>query len=533
MSKEANEPNSKAAHMNSPSNGDEQAADTFIQDCLSALSGKQIDSTIDNTNAKLRPAASGLTKTEPTPLSLVTDGTEPLEQLSQPETNVNEKHAQIQNEEIGLSEQISLPTSPPAPLSVSSAAASIAATPPTPQLPPTKRRRSEIADMHPVHLATSTFLSLVMVLALLLVARLLVPSLVESIRYGWYRGQLRAEYEVSGERLQSVSLDSLADVSQLVSQRAGPSVVHINLLSDRKTLDPIYKYQGQGSGFVVDSSGYILTNQHVVDDVGAIEVTLSDGRRLPAELIGSDPLTDLAVLKVSATGLMAVDWGDSHTVVVGTPVWAIGSPFGLQQTVTFGIISGKHRVDFTGSLETRSVQGTPYSDLMQSDVALNPGNSGGPLVNSLGQVIGVNAAILGETFRGVSFSIPSRVAKQVAEQLIALGEVPRGWLGVQLKDPTDDDRFDKNGVPLAGVCVAGFPRGLPSPAQKAGLLIGDKIVSFEGEKVNSSADLMRMIGESTVGKTVSIEVERASKQLFFNIALERRATELSTTGVGR
>lgn len=400
------------------------------------------------------------------------------------------------------------------------------------------RSRPSSRQTQPLHLAASTFLSLVMVLGLLLLARFIVPSLVENVRYGWHRGQLRAEYELSDERLRTVSLDSLADVSQLVSQRTGPSVVHINLLRDAETITkfesligsrahPSFKYEGQGSGFVIDSSGYILTNYHVVEATGEIEVTLSDGRQLRAAIVGTDPLTDLAVLKVEATDLLAADWGDSDKVGVGTPVWAVGSPFGLQQTVTFGIISGKHRVDFQSTREAQSIQsGTPYGDLMQSDVALNPGNSGGPLVNAMGQVVGVNAAILGETFRGVSFSIPSRVARRIAEHLINEGEVPRGWLGVELVDLPSQEKFDDAGTPRAGVRVKRFPTDLSSPARNAGMYVGDLIVSFEGAAVTSVADLIRRIGETPVGATVAIEVERDGDMVEFQIRLERRSARL-------
>lgn len=406
------------------------------------------------------------------------------------------------------------------------------------------RSRSERAgvtrDVHPVHLATSTFLSLVMVLVLLLLARLIVPSLVESVRYGWYRGQLRAEYELSGQRLKSVSLDSLADVSQLVSQRMGASVVHIDLLPDDASLAQLESLlgrkpskastlAGQGSGFVIDKSGYIMTNYHVVENVGNVEVTLSDGRRLPARIVGTDEMTDLAVLKVEANDLLPIEWGSSDEVIVGTPVWAVGSPFGLQQTVTFGIISGKHRVDFRSTKDSYSLNGrgnTPYGDLMQSDVALNPGNSGGPLVNSLGQVVGVNAAILGDTFRGISFSIPSRVAKAVAGQLIEKGLVPRGWLGVKLEDLADDEKFLSDGVPRAGVRVSEFPAGIQSPARKAGIRTGDIIVAFEGIPVADSASLIRLIGETEAGTTVNIELERSSEIIAIQVLLAQRDPSL-------
>lgn len=387
----------------------------------------------------------------------------------------------------------------------------------------------------PLHLAMSTLLSLIMVLALLLMARLLVPSLVESVRYGWYRGQLRAEYEVSGQQLRHVSLDSLAEVSQLVSQRVGASVVHINVLRDEPTIagleslfgpqHPAMRLEGQGSGFIIDTDGHILTNQHVVAGGGTLEVTLGDGRRLEAKIIGVDPLTDLAVLKVRADGLLAIDWGDSDAVVVGTPVWAAGSPFGLQQTVTFGIISGKHRVDFRATRYEKSIQGgTAYGDMMQSDVALNPGNSGGPLVNSMGQVVGVNAAILGETYHGVSFSIPSKVAARVAGELIAKGEVARGWLGVSLEDLADNERFDADGNVLPGVRVKGFPS--LSPARQAGVQVEDVIVEFQHQPILNRTDLMRLIGDTDIGASAQLTVLRQSQRLEFEVVIGKRDIDL-------
>lgn len=397
--------------------------------------------------------------------------------------------------------------------------------------------KTQFRDSHPRHLAYSTLLSLMVVLVLLVAVRLIVPSLVESVRYGWYRGQLRAEYEMSGERLKHVSLDSLADVSQMVSQRVGPSVVHINLLQGAEDQSPMQKIlmhqtpkhfvEGQGSGFVVDKAGYILTNHHVVDGVGKIDVTTSDGRRLEAEVVGVDPPTDLALLKVDATDLMPIRWGNSEQIVVGSPVWAVGSPFGLQQTVTFGIISGKHRVDLHGTRYESSVRaGTAYGDLMQSDVALNPGNSGGPLVNSMGDVIGVNAAILGETYRGISFSIPSKVAMRVAQQLVKAGEVARGWLGVSMRDLEDEQRFNSEGRAQAGVLVIGFPRTGDSPAHDAGIEIGDVILSFSGKPVMNQTELMGFIGEADAGTVVPIEVRRGGDTIAVQVTLGKRAREI-------
>jgi S1-C subfamily serine protease len=199
----------------------------------------------------------------------------------------------------------------------------------------------------------------------------------------------------------------------------------------------------------------------------------------------------------------------------------------LQQTVTFGIISGKHRVDLRGTRYESNVKAsTAYGDLMQSDVALNPGNSGGPLVNSMGEVVGVNAAILGETYRGISFSIPSKVAKSVANQLIAAGEVRRGWLGVSMRELADDQRFDPEGRLKPGVVVAGFPTTGSSPARDAGLEVGDVIIKFDGKQVMNQSELMRFIAESDVGASVPLEVQRQNAPMTIKVTLGKRDAKL-------
>lgn len=370
-----------------------------------------------------------------------------------------------------------------------------------------------------------------MVLGLLLLVRWMVPGMVEKIRYSWHRGQLRAQYDHSSDPLSRVSLSSIEAASEHVSGRVGPTVVHINMVHDRdkasralkmlSNADPSILLRAQGSGFVINNDGYILTNSHVVDADARIEVTFSDGQKSDAAIVGRDELTDVAVLKVDASDLMAASWGDSDAVVVGTPVWAVGSPFGLQHTVSFGIISGKHRVDFSSAREVSGRPGsTAYGDMMQSDVVLHPGNSGGPLVNAKGEVVGMNAAILGEAFQGISFAIPSKVARRVAQEIIQSGEVQRPWLGVSLKDLDPKERYGARGKLQRGVRVVGF---LPiSPAREAGLEIGDVIIRFEGQDAFSLPLLQQMIAESSVGATVKVEVLRDGAPQVINVVLAKR-----------
>ena len=384
-------------------------------------------------------------------------------------------------------------------------------------------------DTSPHQLAYSTLLSLMIVLLVIVAVRVTVPPLVESLRYSWYHGQLRAEYEVSGHQLQNVSLNSLSEASELVSRRVGPSVVHINLLevhdnTNQRWLfgggDESVEMMGQGSGIVLDKAGHILTNHHVIDGAGRIEVSLSDGRRLAAHELGRDPFTDLAVIKVEADGLMPVDWGDSNRVDVGSPVWAVGSPFGLERTVTFGILSGKHRIDLKGTRrwDNRDERETMYSDLMQSDVAVNPGNSGGPLVNSAGQIIGINTAIVGETYIGISFAIPSNVARRVAEGLIKEGEVSRGWLGLAFKN----GEVDESGASIHRGALVGSWASNESPAKKAGIRPGDLIVKFGDRSIDNFRMLTAMVAQADVGSIVPIEVVRDGKTLTLEVEIGRR-----------
>ena len=267
---------------------------------------------------------------------------------------------------------------------------------------------------------------------------------------------------------------------------------------------------------MIDIEGYILTNRHVIADGNEITVTLSDGRRVPAALVGSDSLTDLAVLKVDADGLIPIKWGNSDRCRVGSPVWAVGSPFGLDRTVTFGILSGKHR-------KVRA--STQWQDFMQSDVAVNPGNSGGPLVDSRGTMIGINTAIVGDTYQGVSFSIPSSVAKKVYEGILKTGRMQRGWLGVALTE-VPDDLLVGNKPRIRGALVSGIAEG-PSPAAAAGITQDDIIVEIDEQEIRDVGHLMRIIGSTTVNSTVNVKVVRDSAELTFAVRLNARPAEFN------
>ncbi|CAB3794910.1 Periplasmic serine endoprotease DegP [Paraburkholderia caffeinitolerans] len=253
---------------------------------------------------------------------------------------------------------------------------------------------------------------------------------------------------------------------------------------------------GVGSGFIMTSDGYVMTNAHVVDDADSIYVTLTDKREFKAKLIGVDDRTDVAVVKIQANNLPAITIGDSNKVRVGEWVLAIGSPFGLENTVTAGIVSAKGRD--TGD----------YLPFIQTDVAVNPGNSGGPLINMQGEVIGINSQIYSRTggFMGISFAIPIDEAMRVADQLKATGKVTRGRIAVAIGEVTKDVA-DSLGLPKAqGALVSSVEPG--GPADKAGIQPGDIIQKFNGQTVDAATDLPRMVGDTKPGTRSTITIWR-------------------------
>jgi len=257
--------------------------------------------------------------------------------------------------------------------------------------------------------------------------------------------------------------------------------------------------QGVGSGFVISSDGYILTNNHVIDDATQIKIKLADGKEYDAKVVGRDPKTDLALLKAEgASDLQPLQMGDSDSLKVGNWVVAVGSPFGLEQTVTAGIVSAKGRVIGSG----------PYDNFIQTDASINPGNSGGPLLNTEGQVVGINTAIFSQSGGnvGIGFAIPVNMAKEVVPQLEEKGHVTRGWLGVGIQKITPELAKSFGLKDEKGALVSQVVKG--GPADKAGIQSGDVIVEFNGNKVSESNDLPRMVAPLAVGKSVSLKVLR-------------------------
>ncbi len=265
-----------------------------------------------------------------------------------------------------------------------------------------------------------------------------------------------------------------------------------------------------GSGFIIDASGYIVTNHHVIADADEISVRLYDGRVLDAELVGSDEKTDLALLKVeSDEPLPATTWGDSEAARIGDWVIAIGNPFGLGGTVTAGIVSA----------QGRDINAGPYDDFIQTDAAINRGNSGGPMFDIDGKVIGINSAIFSPSGGsvGIGFAIPSATAKNVIEQLRDGGRVRRGWLGVRIQTVTDDLAEGLRLDGARGALVAAVTEGGPSEA--AGIRQGDVILSFDGREVSEMRKLPRMVAETRIGRDVEVVVWRKGEEVRLSVML--------------
>jgi serine protease Do len=285
--------------------------------------------------------------------------------------------------------------------------------------------------------------------------------------------------------------------------------------------------EGSGTGFIISPTGYILTNNHVVGDADRIKVILTDHREFSAKLIGKDPTTDVAVIKIDGSGLPTVAFGDDNTARIGSWVLAIGNPLGLDFTVTAGIISAKGRggPQLSRPLENRYA----ITDFIQTDAAINPGNSGGPLVNARGEVIGINSMIASETgyYSGYGFAIPISLAKNVSDDLIAHGRVRRAVLGVAIREVTSEEAKAAQLSSIAGVTVGDFSSdgNAPSPAKAAGLEPGDVIVAIDGQTVDRVGVLQRIVRMKKPGDVVSVDVMRFGDRKTFKVKLAEAPSE--------
>ena len=277
--------------------------------------------------------------------------------------------------------------------------------------------------------------------------------------------------------------------------------------------EPRQRPASLGSGVIVNAEGFIVTNAHVVDAAAQIEVALSDGRRAPATVVGSDPDTDLAVIKADLGNLPAISIGDTSKVRVGDVVLAIGNPFGVGQTVTMGIVSALGRSQLGVSA---------FENFVQTDAAINPGNSGGALIDIQGNLIGINTVIFSRSggSQGIGFAIPAETVRQVMDQLIAYGKVVRGWLGVETQDLTRTLAESFGIGPAGGALIAGVVRG--GPAEEGGIRPGDVVVAIEGKPVGDSSALLNAVAALKPGSSAAVTLVRERKELKVTVKVGTR-----------
>jgi len=325
-----------------------------------------------------------------------------------------------------------------------------------------------------------------------------------------------------------------------VAENVTPSVVYIKVKVEvkensslyRRNLDPFEQFFGQdprmqegpsmgsGSGVIISDKGYIVTNNHVVGDATNIEVVLNDKRSFKAELVAKDPNTDLALIKINATDLVPIKIGSSDRTRVGEWVLAIGNPFNLTSTVTAGIVSAKARnIQLLGGT-------TPVESFIQTDAAVNPGNSGGALVNSKGELVGINTAIASQTgsYAGYSFAVPSNLMDKVVKDFLEYGEVQRGFLGVQIKEIDEELAKENNFSFTSGAYVEKVSDN--GAADKAGIKKGDIIKSVDGQAIKSVPELQEMVAEHRPGQSVSVKILRGSKEIELNVVLRNKDGKL-------
>jgi serine protease DegQ len=330
----------------------------------------------------------------------------------------------------------------------------------------------------------------------------------------------------------SVSAVPMSESFAPAAQKVIPSVVNVFTQQKVRTPahpsleDPIFRYffgdrlderprevSNLGSGVIVSSNGYILTNHHVVEAADEIQVALANGQTLPARVVGADPETDLAVLKIDAKDLPAITFAQIDSLKVGDWVLAVGNPFGVGQTVTAGIVSALGRTHL--GINT-------FENFIQTDAAINPGNSGGALVDAAGHLVGVNSAIYSRTggSQGIGFAIPVSIARQIMEQIIKSGSVTRGWVGIEVQDMTPELAESFNLKNTEGALIAGVLKG--GPADAGGIRPGDILLAVNGSKVSNSASLLNLIAALKPGETTRLTVARKQQSLDLKIQVGRR-----------
>jgi Do/DeqQ family serine protease len=341
------------------------------------------------------------------------------------------------------------------------------------------------------------------------------------------------------ENGRTIPLDFTAVAAQVT-----PAVVHIKSTQDGRMQeiqgsDPFRDFfgprhqgpsQSSGSGVIINEGGYIVTNNHVVQDAGVVEVTLSDNRAFKAEVIGTDPDTDLALVKINLTGLKYLPFVDSDQSRVGEWVLAVGNPFNLNSTVTAGIISAKGRninIIVNGNAEEGN---TAIESFIQTDAAINPGNSGGALVNMSGGLLGINTAIASPTgsYSGYGFAVPSNIVNKVVEDLIKYGVVQRGWLGVSVASVNGQLTREKELEVNEGAYINGFAENGKSAAKDAGIKEGDVVVKIDETPINSSTGLIETVGRHRPGDKLMITVNRKGKEITYPVVLKTRDGEVTT-----
>jgi len=364
----------------------------------------------------------------------------------------------------------------------------------------------------------------------LTLAALFVVSLVKPDWLAW-RTQVVEVRESAPIAVASPIANPRAFSFSEAAKKATPSVVNISATRQVRRRNPLLddpafqRFFGErfnlppetqlslGSGVIVSREGYILTNDHVVEGVSDIQVTLADGRTVSGKIVGTDPDTDLAVVRVAAAGLTPITFGLSDAARVGDVVLAIGDPFSVGQTVTMGIISATGR-------EIGSAN--PFGSFIQTDAAINPGNSGGALVDVNGNLIGINTLIFSRSggYQGIGFAIPVSLAKQVMEQIIETGSVTRGWFGVEVADISPELAESLGLKGTRGAIVGAIERG--SPAEKSGMKLGDVIVAVNGRVVGDVSSTLNAIAAVVPGKSVPVKVVRRNKEVNLDVMVGKR-----------